>query len=147
MFLKVCIALSTVLLPVCNRGVQYSICMFRLLQSPYILSILKAPPISDFIFSGIPYKVKFFVRKFLSFRQFCTFHNRPFAKSIYRHQNLHVTVYFLFVWFSGKVDVYFLARFEFFYIFRDDNSMFDILYFYLMQGRRYSLRLYSLSPV
>ena len=63
-FFKVCIALSTTPFPVCNCGVQYSISVFRFLQNSFYSFYMKAPPLSDLIFSGIPYRIKFFVRKF-----------------------------------------------------------------------------------
>ena len=63
-FLGVCIALSTAPFPVCIRGVQYSISIFRFLQNSRYSLEINAPPLSDFIFSGNPYKLKLLVRKF-----------------------------------------------------------------------------------
>ena len=40
--------------------------MFRFLQSSLYSFNIKAPPSSDFIFFGIPYKLKLFVRKFMT---------------------------------------------------------------------------------
>ena len=61
-----CIELSTTPFPVCILRLQYSISIFRFLQNfLYTLEII-APPLSDFIFSGIPYKVKILIRKLIS---------------------------------------------------------------------------------
>ena len=65
-FLIVCIALSTTPFPVCIRGVQYSICMFRLLQNFRYSFDMNAPPLSDLIFSGIPNKLKLLDKKFIT---------------------------------------------------------------------------------
>ena len=65
-FFKVCIARSTAPFPVCNRGVQYSISIFRLLQNSLYSFEIKAPSLSDLIFSGIPYRLKLFIRKFMT---------------------------------------------------------------------------------
>ena len=62
-FFIVCIALSTVPFPVCVRGEQYSISIFRDFQK-FLYSVeMNAPPLSDLIFSGIPYRLKWFSRK------------------------------------------------------------------------------------
>ena len=63
-FFRVRIALSTTPFPVCSRGVQYSISIFPFLQNSLYSFDIKAPPLSDLIFSGIPYRFKLFVRKF-----------------------------------------------------------------------------------
>ena len=57
-FYSVCVALSTVPFPVCIRGVQYSISIFRFLQNSRYSFEIKEPPLSDLIFSGIPYRLK-----------------------------------------------------------------------------------------
>ena len=63
---NVCIALSTTPFPVCTRGVQYSISIFRFLQNSRYSFETNAPPLSDLIFSGIPYKLKLLGRKFVT---------------------------------------------------------------------------------
>ena len=65
-FFSVCIALFTVPFPVFIRGVQYSISIFRFLQNFRYSLQTNAPPLSDLIFSGIPYKLKLLDRKFLT---------------------------------------------------------------------------------
>ena len=65
-FFNVCIALSTVPLPVCIRGVQYSISIFRFLQNSRYSLEPNAPPVSDINFSGIPFKLKLLNKKFLT---------------------------------------------------------------------------------
>ena len=65
-FLSVCIALSTAPFPVCIRGVQYSFSMFRILQNSRYSFDINAPPLSDFIFSAIPYRLNLLVKKFIT---------------------------------------------------------------------------------
>ena len=65
-FLSVCIALSTALFPVCIRGVEYSISMFRFLQNSRYSFDINALPLSDFFFYGIPYRLKLLVKKFIT---------------------------------------------------------------------------------
>ena len=62
----VCIALSTTPFPVCARGVQYSISIFRFLQNSRYSFETIAPPLSDLTFSGIPYKFKIGDKKFVT---------------------------------------------------------------------------------
>ena len=64
-FFNVCIALSTTPFPVCTRGVQYSISILRFLQNSWYSFKTIAPPLSDLIFSGIPYKLELLDRKFV----------------------------------------------------------------------------------
>ena len=64
--LIVCIALSTTPFPVCIRRVQASISKFRLLQNFRFSFEMNAPPLSDFISSGIPYRLKLLYRKFIT---------------------------------------------------------------------------------
>ena len=62
-FFIVCIALSTVPFPVCIRGGQYCISIFRDLQK-FLYSVeMNAPPLSDLIISGTPYRLNWFDRK------------------------------------------------------------------------------------
>ena len=65
-FFRVCIALSNDPFPVCNRGAQFLISIIRFLQNSLYSFNIKAPSLSDFIFSGVPYKLKLFVRKFVT---------------------------------------------------------------------------------
>ena len=66
-FFSVCNALSTVpFLFLCIRGVQYSNSIFRFLQNSRYSLETNAPPLSDLIFSGIPYKLKLLDRKFMT---------------------------------------------------------------------------------
>ena len=64
---NVCIARSTAPVPVCILGLQYSISIFFNSQTSLYSSEMKAPPLSVFIFSGSPYKLKFCIRKFSTF--------------------------------------------------------------------------------
>ena len=57
-FFSVCIAPSTVPIPVCNRGVQYSISIFRFLQNSRYSFEIKPPLYRIWFFSGISYKLK-----------------------------------------------------------------------------------------
>ena len=53
--------------PLCIRGALYSISMFRFLQNSRYSFEIKAHPLSDFIFSGIPYKLKLLVNNCITF--------------------------------------------------------------------------------
>ena len=64
-FFIVCIALSTVPFPVCILGGQYCISMFRALQNS-LYSVEVNAPLSDLIFSGMPYKLNWFDRKLIT---------------------------------------------------------------------------------
>ena len=63
---NVCIDLSTTSFPVCILGSQYSISIIRFLQNCLYSLELNAPPLSDFIFSRIPYKLKRLVWKLIT---------------------------------------------------------------------------------
>ena len=65
-FFIVCIALSTVPFPVCILGGQYCISMFRALQNSLYSVEVNAPPLSDLIFPGMPYKLNWFDRKLIT---------------------------------------------------------------------------------
>ena len=65
-YFNVWIARSTVPLPVCFRGVQNSISMFRLLQISRYFFEINVPPFSNLILSGIPYRSKLLDKKFVT---------------------------------------------------------------------------------
>ena len=62
----VCIARCTAPVPVCILGVQYSTSIFFDLKTSIISFEMNAPPFSDLIISGIPYELKFCVRKLIT---------------------------------------------------------------------------------
>ena len=62
-FFNVCIARSTAPVPVWILGVLYSLSIFFDSQNSLYSFEMNAPPLSVFIFSGSPYKLKFCSRK------------------------------------------------------------------------------------
>ena len=62
--LRYFIARSTAPVPVCSLGVLYSFPMFRDLQISLYSFEMNSPPLPDLIFSGSPYELKFWFKKF-----------------------------------------------------------------------------------
>ena len=82
---NVCTDLSTTPFPVSILDVQSSISISSVFAKMFIFFRNNRYPLSDFIFSGIPYKLKLLVRNFFCFRGFTNFHGGPFAESIYHY--------------------------------------------------------------
>ena len=140
-FFKTCIALSTTLFPVCNRGVQYSISMFQFVQNSLYSFDIKAPPLSDLIFSGIPYKLKLFVSKFMT--SFVRSVLQIFTVGHLLKRSTAIKIWTspficLLCSFPVKIHLYFCPVRLVYSTFRNDYLVFDILNFYRVQGRQCS---------